>query len=92
MREYTPKEFSDLWRVHINTVYRWIRMGLLPGTKKIKCANLYRIPICSAPPRIYPGPKPGRRIGRETQLLSQLDTPSPEDSPQEAVSQEYLMP
>jgi excisionase family DNA binding protein len=31
---YTPKETAVLTKVHLNTVYRWIRTGYLPAIVK----------------------------------------------------------
>ena len=61
---YTPKEFSEIWGVHVNSVYFWIKNNMLPGTRRCKIVERFRyyIPIASAPPRLYPGPKPGRRF------------------------------
>ena len=38
---WTPREVSDLFRVHITTVYRWINIGKLPAVRISR--NLYRI-------------------------------------------------
>lgn len=58
-----PREYAEMWRVHINTVYHWLRLGLLPGARAVKCCQrrLHYIPIGVVPPRLYPGPCPGRR-------------------------------
>ena len=59
----TPKEYAELWRVHYNTVYRWIATGILPGVikQRIFIRWRYYIPVDTIPPRPYPGPKPERR-------------------------------
>jgi len=38
---WTPREVSNLFRVHITTVYRWIEVEKLPATRISR--NLYRI-------------------------------------------------
>lgn len=38
---WTPREVANLYRVHTETIYRWIRKGKLPATRISR--NLYRI-------------------------------------------------
>jgi len=38
---WTPREVSELFRVHITTVYRWIEIGKLPVLRLRR--NVYRI-------------------------------------------------
>lgn len=60
---YRPSEYAELWGVHKNTVYHWIRCGVLPGVKSVKvCRRRHHyIPVGVIPPRLFPGPKPLRR-------------------------------
>ena len=62
-----PREYADFWGVHYTTVYRWLSAGLLPGVivQKLFQSIRYYIPVNTPPPRLYPGPKPGRRAKME---------------------------
>lgn len=73
-----PPEYARMWGVHLNTVYHWIKCGYLPGviSRRISQRKNHYIPIGVVPPRLFPGPLPGRR-----QLLPPEDVPpwEPED-------------
>lgn len=44
MREYTPKEVAHMEGVHVETVYGWIRCGLLVArVRKLRLGVRYRV-------------------------------------------------
>lgn len=40
-RLWTPQEVADYWRVHVGSIWRWIRQGKIPT---ITVGREYRIP------------------------------------------------
>ena len=59
---FTPSEYAIRAHVHVNTVYRWLKRGLLPASK-VKLFQRYRyfIPFDAVPPALKPGPIPRAR-------------------------------
>lgn len=55
----SARRYAQLHRVHPNTVYRWIRRGLLPVvTVSHPRQHRYFVDRAAKPPRLYPGPAP----------------------------------
>lgn len=54
----TPKEFALMHHVHYNTVYFWIKNGMIPyENTPAGISNRYRIPFVARPPFLKPGPR-----------------------------------
>lgn len=55
----SARKYAQQIHVHPNTVYRWIRRGLLPVvTVSHPRQHRYFVDRAAKPPRLYPGPAP----------------------------------
>ena len=55
----SPRDYAQRIGFHFNTVYRWIRTGVLPFMKREKGnRTFYLIETGTPPPMLKPGPRP----------------------------------
>ena len=60
----SARKYAQQIHVHPNTVYRWIRRGLLPVvTVSHPRQHRYFVDRAAKPPRLYPGPAPSAYAG-----------------------------
>lgn len=60
---YTPSEFAETFRYHVNSVYRWIHEGYIKARKiKIYQRFRYLIPTTEYPPVLKPGPSGAKHV------------------------------